>query len=206
MAGSLLRTLSSTQVSDWFGQKSNSDTIAIPSRVGANNSYESIATTVVGSGGSGTITFSSIPSTYQHLQIRVLARGNNANTFDSFYVRFNGDSGNNYTLRRVLGDGTNTNSDSISPYSALRGTEITGSTATASIFGASIVDIIDYSSTVKNKTGRILGGYDRNVGGWIGLVSGIWTNTAAITDITITPVFGTSFSEYSSFALYGIKG
>lgn len=170
------------------------------------NSYESIATTTVGSGGSGTITFSSIPSTYQHLQIRILARGNQAAVSDSFIVRFNGDSGSNYTLRRLFGDGATVGSDSIAPYTAVRGIEITGNTAAANIFGISTVDIIDYSSTVKYKTTKVLGGYDRNGAGWAGLVSGIWTNTSAITDITITPVFGTLFSQYSSFALYGIKG
>ena len=174
--------------------------------VASTNSFESIATTTVGFGGTGTITFSSIPSTYQHLQIRVLARGNNAGVFDSFYVRFNGDTGSNYTLRRLYGDGAVVGSDSISPYQAVRGNEITGSTATTNLFGAGIVDIINYSSTTKYKTAKVLGGYDRNGAGWSGLVSGIWTNTSAITNITITPVFGTLFSQYSSFALYGIKG
>jgi hypothetical protein len=170
------------------------------------NSYESIATTTVGSGGSSTITFSSISSSYQHLQIRVMARGNNANTYDSFYVRFNSDSGNNYTFRSLQSDGATVSSNSISPYSGLRGTELSGNTATANIFGVAIIDIIDFSSTVKYKTGKVLGGVDRNGTGAVTINSGIWANTAAVNSVTIVPVFGTSFLQYSSFALYGMKG
>ena len=206
MAGSLLRTLSSTQVSDWFGQKSNSNTIAIPSRLNTTNSYESIAKITVASGGSAIINFTSIPSTFKHLQIRVLARGNNANTFDSFFVRFNNDSATNYTLQSMGGDGATTVINQIASYNALRGNELAGNTATANIFGAGVVDIIDSSSTVKFKNGKVLGGVDRNGAGAIAFLTGIWKNTAAINTVTITPVFGTRFLEYSSFALYGIKG
>jgi hypothetical protein len=171
-----------------------------------SNSYESIATTTVGAGGSGTITFSSIPSTFKHLQIRVIARGNNADTFDSYYVRYNGDSADNYTHQSFQGDGSTITRTTSSTTNAIRGNDITGNTAAASIFGAGVLDIIDYSSTVKFKNGKLLGGVDRNGTGMIAFNTGYWRTTAAITSITITPVFGTLFVEYSSFALYGIKG
>lgn len=172
----------------------------------STNSFESIATTTVGSGGSGTITFSSVPSTFKHLQIRVIARGNYADTFDSFYVRFNGDSANNYTLQSFQGDGATVTSNQITSYSAIRGNELTGNTATADIFGVGVLDVVDYLSTVKFKNAKSLGGVDRNGSGQIAFTTGYWRSTAAISTITITPVFGTLFSQYSSFALYGIKG
>jgi hypothetical protein len=48
--------------------------IIASSKLTVSNSYESIATTTVGSGGSATVTFSSIPATYKHLQVRTLIR------------------------------------------------------------------------------------------------------------------------------------
>lgn len=168
--------------------------------------YESIATTTVGAGGAATISFTSIPSTYQHLQIRLMARGNNANTYDSFLLRANSDTGSNYTFHSIIGDGSTAFTSQVNPYSGFRGGEITGATATSGIFGVSVVDLLDYANTSKNKTMRMLGGNDRNGGGALGLNSGAWLNTAAVTRIDITPVFGSSFVQYSSFALYGIRG
>lgn len=168
--------------------------------------YESIATTTVGAGGASTITFSSIPSTYTHLQVRLIARGNNANTYDSFILRANSDSGNNYTFHSLGGDGSTASAGAIAPYGAYRGWEITGANATSGMFGAGVVDILDYANTNKYKTARMLGGNDRNGSGGLSLTSGVWMNTAAITSIVVAPVFGSSFVQYSSFALYGIRG
>jgi hypothetical protein len=84
-------------------------------------------------------------------------------------------------------------------------------TAAANPFAGGIIDVFDYASTVKNKTLRSLGGLDNNNGtsnleGYATFSSGLWVNTAAINTITLTPKNGTLFTEYSSFALYGIKG
>jgi hypothetical protein len=78
-----------------------------------------------------------------------------------------------------------------------------GTSAAASIFGAGIVDILDYANTNKYKTLRALAGVDFNGSGRVGLTSGLWQSTSAINAITLE---GSSFVQYSSFALYGIKG
>jgi len=160
------------------------------------SSYESIATSTVGSGGSSTITFSSIPSTYKHLQIRY--SGFVAN--DAF-IRFNGDTGTNYSRHSLYGNGS-----SAAAYGAANETAI-GFTYTASNTnpGSSICDILDYTNTSKYKTARILNGDDQNGSGIIMLASGNWQNTAAITSITIFEDSGV-FGQYSRFSLYGIKG
>lgn len=81
----------------------------------------------------------------------------------------------------------------------------TGSTATANVFGAIVLDILDYADTNKYKTTRSLAGLDSNTaGGALQLASGSWRNTAAITSITFSS--GTNFQQYSTLALYGIKG
>jgi hypothetical protein len=76
----------------------------------------------------------------------------------------------------------------------------------ASIFGVLVLDILDYANTSKTKTTRTLMGYDKNGAGKVTLTSGLWNNTSAISSISIVPKDGSSWAEYSSFALYGIKG
>jgi hypothetical protein len=74
------------------------------------------------------------------------------------------------------------------------------------VVGASVVDVLDYSATTKYKTTRLLSATEQNgTTGRIYFMSNLWQNTAAITSVTIIPTYGTAFSEYSSFALYGVK-
>lgn len=171
----------------------------------APNSYESIATSTVGVGGAASVTFSSIPSTYQHLQIRYISKSTSAFTSDAFStVRFNGDSGSNYAMHALLGDGGSATSfAATSQTNAWIGLSPYGPSVTA--FSGAVVDILDYANVNKNKTLRSLCGYDKNGGGAITLNSGLWINTSAISSMVITAT-SFPFAEYSSFALYGIKG
>jgi len=173
----------------------------------AGGDYESIATVTVGSGGSSSISFTSIPSTYQHLQIRMLARTNASSANGSGILRYNGDtSSSNYTYHEIVGNGSSVSAyGSAAPESNQISTTTAG-TALTNNFGVGITDLLDYSNTNKYTTQRNLGGYDNNGSGQVRFNSGLWMNTAAITSITITPNAGTAFVEYSSFALYGIKG
>lgn len=175
----------------------------------SNTSFESIATVTVGSGGSSSITFSSIPSTYQHLQIRSFAKiGANANDFSNIVYQFNSDTGANYTLHTLRGNGSNAQVYSATGTPAVYSNPAAPASpsAYANMFGTAILDILDYSNTNKYKTTRSLQGFETNGGyGYAGITSGVWLNTAAITSITITPDYN-SWTQYSSFALYGIKG
>jgi len=173
--------------------------IIASSKLGATSSYESIASVTVGAGGSSTIDFTSIPSSYNHLQIRGIGTTTSS---PSQLIRFNSDSGSNYSHHYLAGDGASpsagggANADSIF---------INYGSTTSGTFSPSITDIIDYADTSKYKTTKSLSGYDANGSGLILMYSGNWRNTAAITSITIfTP--GGDFRQYSTFALYGIKG
>jgi len=168
------------------------------------SSYESIATTTLGSA-SSTITFSSIPSTYKHLQLRMIARSSRTQNSGYAVVRFNSDSGSNYSQHSLYGDGASAaaGGSASTAYSTL--IYLPGSLRGASIFGAAVIDVLDYQNTSKNKTLRVLDGYDSNGAGYIELGSGGWYNTAAVSTITITEFNGQNFEAYSSFALYGIK-
>lgn len=176
---------------------------------GKATSYESIAS-AVGNGSSSVITFSSIPSTFQHLQIRGITRTttNSPEPGTTFWdLTFNSDNSTNYTRHRLAGDGA---SVIASAETAVTGVRIysAGSRGTeTNRVGAAIVDIHDYASTTKNKTVRAFAGMDPNssTNDEVTLSSGLWINTAAINSITITIGSG-AFATNSVIALYGIKG
>ena len=179
------------------------------SRYALPKSFESIATTTVGAGGSSSVTFSSIPSTYTHLQVRILGQDNGASTSArALNVRFNSDTGNNYAYHDVYGDGSSTAVNATATTNLIFCGYFSESGSGASIFGTTIIDILDYANTNKYKTLRSLTGYDANGSGRVGLQSGLWQNTAAISSLSfdIRGDLSGSFSQYSHFALYGIKG
>ena len=163
------------------------------------SSYESIATVSVGSGGAAYAEFTSIPDTYKHLQIRCSIRGT-ANNYQ--LVRLNSDSASNYAYHYIYGTGSAVGAGNVTSTSSMGFTDTTN---TASIFNGLIIDILDYTSTTKNKTLKGLGGFDTNGGGFISMNSGLWFKTPEkVTTVRFTPDTG-SYAEYSSFALYGIK-
>jgi hypothetical protein len=165
--------------------------------------YDSIQTVTVGSGGSASVTFSSIPSTYKHLQIRVIGKSTAAQSVGD--LTFNSDTGSNYTYHSIYGDGSSAASEASTPRANIASVVGLPISSSANVFAASVIDILDYANTNKNKTVRALVAEDRNGAGYFALVSGSWMNTAAITSITITARTA-SIGQYSSFALYGIKG
>lgn len=174
------------------------------------NSYESIATVTVGSGGSSSISFTSIPSTYKHLQVRYLARTNRANSLDAIDLQFNSDtSQGNYVRHELDGNGSSASSSAGYPQSGNYPfwiSYVAGNSATSGVFGVGVIDIFDYANTNKYKTSRNLGGYDNNGSGYVNLFSHLYMVTTAISSIQLTSSLGSGFQQYSSFALYGIKG
>jgi hypothetical protein len=170
--------------------------IASSGGVTSTNSFESIATVTVGSGGSSTASFTSIPSTYQHLQIRILAKTGDAGAFGSASMTINGAAGEQRHELYGTGSATGAGANASSFLAYVGGT---------AQFGVAIVDILDYTNTNKNRTTRGLGGVDNNGSGIAAITSGLETSTTAISSLTFTSNSG-NFAQYSSFALYGIKG
>ena len=174
--------------------------VAIPS------SFESIATLTASS---STISFTSIPQTYKSLQIRGIARSTAASNFADFLkINFNTDTGANYTAHWLY-DATPSNVGAVGQTSLTSFTTQTGAVtnnSTSNLYGASIIDIIDYASTSKNKTVKVFAGADQNNTDQdaLELTSGLWVSTAAITSIQIQTGRAANFN--GSFALYGIKG
>jgi hypothetical protein len=170
-----------------------------------DSDYELIERVNVGASAVSNITFSSIPSTYKHLQIRASVKTDRSDTETTFTLRLNSDSGNNYSYHRLIGDGSSASSSGggagpfIYLYSGAAGNG-------GNYFGLSAWDILDYTNTNKNTTVRYLGGHDTNGAGRVTLGSGAWYNTSAVSTIQINTDGGFNFTQYSSFALYGIKG
>ena len=173
-----------------------------------SGAYDSIATTTVGAGGSSSITFSSIPSTYQHLQLRLIGRSAYAGASEAIRMQLNGQTATSYYTNHLLyGDGTSALTDNdVNSVAGFNIHRLPAATSTASVFGGIVLDILDYTNTNKNKTLRALGGWDANGSGRINFNSGLFTSTTAISSITLTLSTGSNYAEYSSFALYGIKG
>lgn len=170
--------------------------------------FEAIASTTLTSA-TATVTFSSIPSDYKHLQLRSFYRETGTVGLGILRVHFNGDTGSNYAFHRLYGDpsvpsvsanGTVSQSNiqlffGPSSYGLMNGA-----------WGAVITDIVDYGSTNKYKTVRSFGGYDANGGtnSYACLFGGLWLSTSAITSLTLTPD-NNNLGVGSVFALYGLR-
>lgn len=165
---------------------------------GGPASFESIAT--ITPSGVSTITFSSIPATYKSLQIRISALSNGG----SLLVRANGDTGSNYDRHALYAQPPL----AVSTYSAANTNLIYvqpngGGITTPDV---AVVDVIDYASTSKYKTFRMIAGTDANASydGSIWLLSGLWRSTSAITSLTFESS-SNPFLTGSTFALYGVN-
>ena len=164
------------------------------------DTFVKIASVTVGSGGSSTIDFTSIPSTYTDLCIKLSLRdtvtGTNARPFT---LKFNGSS-TSYSAKFILGDGSA--ASSFSDTSAYAGYENTSSTTT-NTFATNEIYIPNYAGS-NYKSASIDSVTETNATqANAALVADLWSNTAAINQVTITS-FGT-FVQYSTAVLYGIK-
>ena len=170
--------------------------------------YSPIATTTVIGTSTNSVSFSSIPSTYTDLQVRIMARNAaTGGTTQNLNMTINNDSGANYTFHQLEGSGSSVNAygEGFGRTNCVQVVHIPTSTAASSIFGVGIIDIIDYTNTNKLRTVRSLRGQEQNGSGSIGLHSYLYNSTTAISRLDFVGGGG-DIVEYSSFALYGIKG
>jgi len=168
--------------------------------------FESISTTTLTTA-TASVTFSSIPATYTHLQIRYLAKTSRAAVNDYAKLEINTDTTtSNYRSHTLSGDG-----DSVYAEAHANAIEIGGfpGNTNADMFGVGVLDFLDYANTNKYKTIRTLDGFNQNSAsagtGYVALQSGLWMSSSAITSIKFTSGTSSNFVANSSFALYGIK-
>lgn len=165
--------------------------------------FYSIATTTVGSGGTSTVSFTSIPADYTHLQLRYIGKNSRNSSWAGFLtLQINSAYGARYHY--FVGNGADAFSGGGVP-GAGEGYQLLAPGLVTSTFGGGVVDILDYKDTNKTKTIRILSGTDVNGSGGIALTSYLVNSTSAISSITIGGVDSGTIQEYSHFALYGTK-
>lgn len=173
--------------------------------------YDSLATVTVPSGGVTSVTFSSIPTGYKHLQIRYIGLSTSTGATD-LKMNFNSDTTGSYAYHGLYGTGAAASAlTSPTSYSRIILTNGLGNSSYSNMYYAGIVDVLDYANVSKYKTTRALGGFDTNNATTnvnnetIVLNSGLWMNTSAINSITFAPDVSTNIAQHSQFALYGVK-
>jgi hypothetical protein len=166
--------------------------------------YDALATVTL-SAATASVSFVGIPSGYKHLQIRGIGRDTQASGAHSLRLQFNDDTGSNYTYHAITGDGSSASAGALTAQPTQYPGFLIGTSGTTGVFSASIIDILDYANTSKNKVTRTLSGVDNNGSGNIGLFSGMWLNTIAITSVTLLPAASSNFIQNSQFALYGVR-
>lgn len=177
-------------------------------------SFESIATFALSSPAAD-VTFSNIPQTFTHLQLRISAQTDRSTyTTDEAWIIVNTQTSNAYHFIRIETDNNGTTMGSGGTTSTIIYGFNVASTASGTIpnfMGGGYADLLDYTSTNKYKTFRFLSGMDTN-GGTGGFGGGVmigqgtmYNNLNAITTIRVRPYLGSNFNANSNFALYGIK-
>jgi len=164
--------------------------------------YTLISSVTVGSGGAANIEFTSIPATYTDLVVKISPRTNRATLVaDILSLSFNSNTSNR-SVRELYGSGSSTfSSNTTNMYAGY----VPCAGATASTFGNVEIYIPNYTS-VNNKSVSVDSVSENNATeSYANLQANLWSNTAAITSITLTPVVGTLFNQYSTAYLYGIS-
>jgi hypothetical protein len=165
------------------------------------NTFVQIGSTVtVGSGGAATIDFTSIPATYTDLVVKMSARSSDSATnWNNIKVTFNTSSAN-ASWKALRGyNGAVVNSSASSQIEIW----INFNASTANVFGNLEIYIPNYASSDYKSISAdtVTEGTSSDV--HVGLVAGLWSNTAAINALGFTPSSG-SFLQYTTASLYGI--
>lgn len=179
----------------------NLDTFNVPSS-------EYLIETVVLSGTATSVEFANLSQyhgVYQHLRLVVSTRNSSNTGTGALITRFNGDSGNNYTYHALRGYNGTLASESAVPYSSVLTSWNPHGATNADNFGIGEAEILDWASSVKNKTVRSLTGAI-SYASIISLFSGSWMSTSPITSIQLVAESGNPFVSGSRYSLYGVTG
>jgi hypothetical protein len=165
-----------------------------------NPNMVAIQTVTVGSGGAASIEFASIPQTYTDLVLHFSGRGTQtAGVVADIDLQFNSSTAN-FSRRTLRGSGSAASSTSASDN---YGAAVTGNSATASTFGSWQIYIPNYTSS-NNKSFSIDTVTENNATeAWQYMLAGLWSNSAAISNIKVVPQTGT-WMQYSTATLYGV--
>ena len=161
----------------------------------ATNTYVALDTQTLTST-AGSVTFSSIPQTYTDLIIIAQIKGT-ANTY--LNLRFNGDTGSNYSRTVLSGSGSTVTSERRTNQTAIA-TDY-NETIQTNLNYITTLHIMNYANSTTNKTVLCR---PNNAATGVGATVGLWRNTAAITSVDLV-ANNNSFDSGSTFTLYGIS-
>ena len=162
------------------------------------STYNVISTQTL-TGTATTVTFSSVPSTYTDLVLVLSVKNTTANTYP--LVRFNSDTGSNYSITTLVGSAAGAVSYRASNQTSMYINYSDPLPTAASTFATFVVNLQSYSNSTTYKT--ILSRVG-NTGSAVEALAGLWRNTNAISTIALTCDAG-SYAAGSTFTLYGIK-
>jgi hypothetical protein len=170
---------------------------------GGGADFQLISTQTIATSGTMSVTFSSIASTYRNLQVRMTVCNNaNFQSVTQVGMRFNSDSGSNYAYHLLYGNGSSVVSTGSSTQTDIRLTGA-GDISSGTVYGSFITDVLDYT-VAKNKTiGSLNGTTNQTYYKHIGLNSGVWQSTSAVTSLELREINGYGFRAGSRFSLYG---
>lgn len=165
------------------------------------NTFTKIASVTVGSGGASSISFSSIPSTYTDLCLKVSLRSDASRINEDLLVSFNG-STSSRSWKFLEGNGS-----SVSSASGTDGrfSTFNANTSTSNTFGSAELYIPNYAGSNYKSVSIDTVTENNATSAYAEIEAALWSNTAAITSIAMTLAFGTVFMQYSTATLYGIK-
>lgn len=169
--------------------------------------YDLLETTLI-STNTTSVTFSSLSSysaTYKHLQLRIAARSNDSSGDELIFMQINGDTGSNYSVHGIFGNGSSVGSFGLTSQTKGRLFSIGNAVESSNIFGGGVTDILDAFSSSKNKTVRSFGGFP-GTNNSIRLNSFAWLSTSSITSLYLYLESGQSFVSGTRISLYGLKG
>jgi hypothetical protein len=163
----------------------------------------------ISTGSTALFSFTNIPQTFTHLQVRWYARSLGSGVYSEQFTYFiNNDRSSIYTSHTLWGDGSSAlsiNELLNASYVTLVGTSMPNANSIANAFGVVTMDILDYTNTNKNKTIRSFLGWDLNGSGLTGLSSALYTTTNAINRIDLGVASGSNYAAGSRADLYGIQ-
>jgi hypothetical protein len=178
---------------------------------GLANDFDLLETVSITNSSTTSVTFSGLGSysAYKHLQIRCAGSFSSGNASRWLLMSFNGDTSSNYTYHYLQVEGSSGAAQTFREVNRSRipALELMAQPRTSQ-FNSGVIDILDFASSSKTTTTKSLYGIqDINDPYWrLGMWSGLWNNTAAVTSIGLAADNSAAFVSGSRFSLYGIKG
>jgi hypothetical protein len=170
------------------------------------NTYELIASVTVGSGGTSSIDFASIPATYTDLLLKVSLRDSGSGSGSNVKVSFNGVGGTSYSSRLLFADSSSIGSYTSTSAAAFEHQYGPASGATSNTFGNFEIYIPNYLSSNYKMISVDSVNENNAASSYMGISGGLFSNTGTISSIKVFPYTGgNTFAQYSTAYLYGIK-